>query len=141
MSAQLAHCLFLLVLLKLVVPIPAAWLSARFDRQFGVVPIRISSWLYPVKPSTATATPAAAVPMLEVPTTGDLVATAFDEPVTQPRLVAAEEVGCGRTSRRTTAKHPRSRSRSRPRLMLGWGTLTLLLLAAGSAGHSGPRGG
>ena len=138
MSAQLAHGLFCLVLLKVLVPIPIAWpgweplASARQAADW------VSAWARPAEPApdpiamVAVATTAPVV----LPTTGDVGASLAD--VSMPRAVAIAEQAStpvrvdspGGTAQRVAASTAPPASLSfQVWIMFAWAFCVVLLLA------------
>jgi WD40 repeat protein/beta-lactamase regulating signal transducer with metallopeptidase domain len=112
-SAQLAHGLFCLVLLKLVVPAPAAW----------------PSWL-PTGPGRGPAPAASARPEpLVLPTTGDLGVGVSEAPAAQPLAPAEAEAGVVPDRPSPGRQAARARLSVAAGLMIGWACVATLLLA------------
>jgi WD40 repeat protein/beta-lactamase regulating signal transducer with metallopeptidase domain len=88
-SAHLAHGLFCLVLLKLIVPIPVAWSwwPPAATESVRVAAERFSPWARPVPPRNAAVVPVTPRPVV-LPTTGDLGASLVDASVPQPVVIA-----------------------------------------------------
>lgn len=135
MSAQLAHGLFLLVLLKLVIPTPASWAP-----WLPAVPVRkaadwVSTRLAGPEPSRAVAASARVAPPepLVLPTTGDLGLGPADGPGPQPAVTAEPATGPVALAGPVRASRPRRWGWAdlsvAARLMVGWGCLASLLLA------------
>ncbi len=124
-SAQLAHGLFCLVLLRLVVlPTPPrpSWLPAPSVRQSVA---RVSEWFWPaVDGAGATAVATSSPLTFAFPTTGDLGATAADEPVSTVESSAQTTIRPSKPVRRGwSALSPESG------LMIAWAVVSCVLLA------------
>jgi WD40 repeat protein/beta-lactamase regulating signal transducer with metallopeptidase domain len=132
MSAQLAYGLFLLVLLKLAVPVSVAGLAWAPDRALWTIRTTMTSWPGQGLPSgsgSPLAVRAEASPS-EFPTTGDLGAT-VDESPSDARVVTVPAVS-GVAEPNTIeqrARPARQRLTIEAALMLGWGALAGLLVA------------
>ena len=116
MSAQFAYGLFLLVLLKLAVPVSFAGLAWVPDRALGTIRTRVTSWLDQGSPPAPTAPLAvrARTPSSEFPTTGDFGAI-VDESISARRCRSRPRTGLLKASRRSRPRPPRlDASRSRP---------------------------
>jgi WD40 repeat protein/beta-lactamase regulating signal transducer with metallopeptidase domain len=141
MSAQLAHGLFCLVLLKLIVPVPVtrpAWLPALSVRQAAE---RVASWARQVEPAPQAEAVAASLPEppapVILPTTGDLGSNLAD-PAALPLPAAAgpgvpsgdeiEGVSGGAISA-IPATEARVRLSTPAFLMIAWALFATLLLA------------
>jgi WD40 repeat protein/beta-lactamase regulating signal transducer with metallopeptidase domain len=132
-SAQLAHGVFCLVLLKLIVPVPitSAWWQPWASAQQAVE--RASTWAH----SSERAAPdvAAALPV-PLPLTGDVGASLSDVVVQQPVVVAEPETApSGDRHRASFNDASTADSRARAALsvqawiMIGWACCAILLLA------------
>ena len=146
MSAQLAHGLFCLVLLKVIVPIPIAWpgweplASARQAADW------VSAWARPGAPASDPIAMVAVAPTAPVvlPTTGDVGASLAD--VSTPRAVAIAEQAStpvrvnspGGTAQRVAASTAPPASLSfQVWIMFGLGFLRCLAVGAVPPGDGG----
>ncbi len=138
MSAQLAHGLFCLVLLKLIVPVPltgSGWQLAAWARQGAE---RVSTWALPGETLPAEAVAVMPAVPWSLPATGDLGASLAEvsspEPVgTIDTDLAGSRGGTGLApaARSVVARSPAVRAALSVRavLMLGWACCVALLLA------------
>ncbi len=141
MSAQMAHGLFCLVLLKLIVPVPAAWFWWPSVERALPTAARFTAWVRQDEaPPAAVATPTAPVsvpvPMplpaqIELPTTGDVGASLADVSNPQPTVIVAPPAPPERTVPATApplAGASVSVLSLQAMLMLGWSLIVVLLL-------------
>jgi WD40 repeat protein/beta-lactamase regulating signal transducer with metallopeptidase domain len=137
MSAQLAHGLFCLVLLKLIVPVPVTWPTWMPSVSVRQAAEQVASWTRVAdQPELALeAIEAEVPPPLELPTTGDLRPSQSDAPVPEPFAVSTAAVAPGGSieggplGERIAVVRPPARLSTAAILMIGWATLALLLLA------------
>ncbi len=135
MSAQLAHGLFCLVLLKVVIPVPltgSGWQPLSWARQATE---RVSAWALPgEKPSPASVAVAPPAPWA-LPATGDLGSSLAELPSSQPVGTAPHAALPGDTASRPTdpsvAIQPPARAAVSVQavLMVVWAGCVALLLA------------
>ena len=134
MSAQLAHGLFCLVLLKLIVPVPVTgseWQPLSWIRQASE---RVSAWVLPGEAAPATAISVAPPEPWALPATGDLGPSLAD--VSSPQPVATAESAtvpvkkvARPTARAVVERPPAPVAVSfQAILMLAWGGCVVLLL-------------
>ena len=135
LSAQLAHGVFCLVLLKLVVPVPVGWSWWQPWASAQQAVERVGAWAIarpPTSPDVVTAAPAP----LRLPLTGDLGASPADSMAPQPVVLAAPaapqlvaQAGKPVGGPSGAAKAP-SASLSWPAwIMIGWACCATILLA------------
>lgn len=134
-SAHLAHGLFCLILLKLIVPIPVSWSWLAPLESVRLAAERVSSWA----PTAPTPSPVIAkrVPPepITLSMTGDVGASLADASIVQPVVIAGPQ----RSSGDTLSKVARPQAKSgrfawaslsmQAWLMLGWAACAALLLA------------
>jgi len=137
MSAQLAHGLFCLVLLKLIVPVPltgAGWQPLSWARQ---ATDRVSAWALPGEPPPPAAAPVAVAPPApwSLPATGDIGASLAEVSSPQPVGTALQAALPGSDGPRPAARSAVLRPPARAALsvqailMLAWAGCVVLLLA------------
>ena len=135
MSAQLAHGLFCLVLLKLVVPVPltgSVWQPLSLARQAAE---RVSAWSLPGEPPAATAITESPPAPWSLPATGDVGAGLADAPSPQPVGTGEQSVSSALKSRvpaaNTVVVRPPAPARLsfQAVLMLAWAGCVGVLLA------------
>jgi WD40 repeat protein/beta-lactamase regulating signal transducer with metallopeptidase domain len=135
MSAQLAHGLFCLVLLKVVIPVPltgSGWQPLSWARQATQ---RISAWAMPGERPTAPAFMVAAPVPLAMPATGDIGASLTEVSAPQPLGTAPQAVILDESSdppAHSSAVVPppvRAPLSIQAVLMLAWSACVVLLLA------------
>jgi WD40 repeat protein/beta-lactamase regulating signal transducer with metallopeptidase domain len=133
-SAHLAHGLFCLILLKLIVPVPVSWSWLEPMEAFRLAAERFSPWPRPVAlPSPSVATPLPLEPVV-LSTTGDVGASLADASTMQPVVIAEPEVNRHKPA---NAAGPTALARRfalaalsfQAWLMLAWAGCTAVLLA------------
>ena len=135
-SAHLAHGLFCLILVKLVVPIPVSWtwLAPIESIQLAAERVSLSAPATP-PPSAAAAVPEPAEPIV-LSTTGDVGATLLaDASIVQPEVIAEPKGRSGDTVSKVATTHGKAGRFAwaslslQAWLMLGWAAGAALLLA------------
>ncbi len=119
-SAQLAHGLFCLVLLKLIVPVPVEWSWWQS--------LTRSRPAAPAPPAVVNAEPLARIIL---PTTGDVGANLVDASVLEPVAIVepAQDATQSGVMAGSSAKTARLALSLQAWLMLGWASIVVLLLA------------
>jgi beta-lactamase regulating signal transducer with metallopeptidase domain len=139
MSAQLAHGLFCLVLLRLAVPQPLPWPSWLPSVSVREAVGRAAAWVRPADAPAPEAAPAVAPAGLELPVTGDLGPSAADAPAPRPVAVPVED-GPPRRPQAEARPAPAPARLSAPAvLMVAWAVTALLLLARLARAVGGTR--
>ncbi len=141
-SAHLAHGLFCLVLLKLIVPIPVSWSWGQPMESARLTVERVAAWAWPTPSPVATATPAPIPPEpVVLPTTGDMGVSLSDVATPQPIAIAeSKDSSAIAVDRSAMAGNPvRVSVSARAWLMLGWACGAAFLLARLVRGFAGTR--
>jgi WD40 repeat protein/beta-lactamase regulating signal transducer with metallopeptidase domain len=134
-SAHLAHGLFCLVLLKLIVPVPVSWSWWQPMESARLAAERFSPWARTVPPPPAAA-PTMPPPLpVALPMTGDLGASLADASVPEPVVIAEPEEFSAAAATAPVAARGGRMARSawaslsfQAWLMIGWACCVALLL-------------
>jgi WD40 repeat protein/beta-lactamase regulating signal transducer with metallopeptidase domain len=136
LSAHLAHGLFCLVLLKLIVPVPVMWTWSQPVEAARLAAERFSPWARPVSPRPAPVTAVAPLAPVALSMTGDVGASLADASITQAVVIAEPQsrargaapaaTGAGGAA---AARSARSSLSFQAWLMIGWGCCVVLLMA------------
>ena len=138
MSVHLAHGLFCLVLLKLIVPVPVTWPTWTPTVSVRQAAEKVSDWARMAEPvpPRAVVSMAPAVAPIVLPTTGDL-GSGFAEPPVAERVTTVESpvviasASDGEPLRAEAASRSPEPAMLAPAavLMIGWALFSLFLLA------------
>ncbi len=133
-SAQLAHGVFCLVLLKLIVPVPVAWAWWQPWESAQQAVERVSTWAHSSEREAPEVT-AAALPV-PLPMTGDVGASLADVMAQQPVVIAEPSPAPLGTPRGASFAGPlaagqpaRAALSFQAWIMIGWACCAILLLA------------
>jgi WD40 repeat protein/beta-lactamase regulating signal transducer with metallopeptidase domain len=137
-SAQLAHGVFCLVLLRLVVPISVPWDWWQPLKKARHAVERVAAWARPSEPLHEARVPAlvpVVPPSVVLPATGDVGASVADASKEYPLVVATPAASPARKSAETTREASAGGGLKRASLsmqawlMLGWAACAAVLLA------------